>query len=67
MTEKLREMEGKVKEEKVRVEAVRKEGVDQLKASKIETKSLTDKIEKYVRLSAEDLDWCVYVCVLCVC
>jgi len=48
MTGKLRETEGKVKEEKVRVEAVRKEGADQLKASKTEIKSLTDKIEKYV-------------------
>lgn len=43
---KLREMEEKVKDEKARVDAVRKEGTDQLKSSKTEIKSLTDKVEK---------------------
>ncbi len=46
MTAKIKEMEVKMKDEKSRVDAVRKEGADQLKSSKAEIKSLSDKIDK---------------------
>lgn len=41
-------MEEKLKSECARVESVRKEGNEQLRSSKAEIKSLTDKIERCV-------------------
>ncbi len=43
---KLREMEERVQSESARVDSVRRENSDQIRSTKAEIKSLTDKIER---------------------
>ena len=46
---KLRELEGRVQEERERGQQEKKEQAEQSKAHKAEIKSLSDKLDRYIR------------------
>ena len=56
---KLKEMDEKLKSEGARVDTVKKENMDQLRSSKAEIKSLTEKIERRVLLKTPCFQSCI--------